>query len=197
MFRCIFRRLASTVRKSSIAPRGRQREEGSVTLGGGGVSDQLDMIGAIPSKNTSKLQRGLEKAEEKDSSLAQQGLQDAQAEDICGIINDTLASNACAKLFRGYKDASMAVEVEYVVINKDCSHATAFWRSDTIDKFCSLFVQQEGMQKAMLLRGRMQKQINDRLEQKEALFRSFLIKKMDFRRVPRILFLSTDADKRR
>jgi ribosome-binding factor A len=161
------------------------------------LSEHLDSVqnGQLRKKTTAKLSKGLEKHVDPEPSTAMQGVLESTAEEICGILNDALASNKLYKLFRGCPDASEAIDIEYVKINTDCSHATAFWKSSVIEKYGNFVAVHDGPEKGFLVKQRMNKFISATLQRKEPVFRTILIKHMDFRRVPRVFFKNFQDDK--
>jgi ribosome-binding factor A len=154
------------------------------------VSGVLHEDSKINAKAKSKLSEGLVKKEMKAQSQAQQGVMEAAEEDVCGILNDALASPVMFRLFRGCDDASVAVEIARVKLSADYSHSIAYWTSPIVDKFLILVMDQEGIEKGLQTRRKMSKYITEKLQKREGAFRTYLIKNMDFRKVPRIEFRS-------
>lgn len=170
----------------------------SPAVGSLGISEQLDSPrtnSLIAPKKKSKLSQGLDKPMAENQSTAAQGVLEATGEDICNILNDTLSSSKLFRMFRGCDDASEAIQFEHVIVNTDCSHATAYWTSKVTQRFATLVARTEGERRSAELIHGVHDKICLRLQAKEAVFRTHLIKHMDFRRVPRVFFKHIDSAK--
>jgi hypothetical protein len=174
---------------SSRVKRGGSGSSGAYDTNTSTIIDELDTPRSnilMSPKKKNKLSLGLQKlSTESPSSTAMEGVLEGMAEDVCGVLNDSLASTKLFRLFRGCNDTSEAIEIELVKLNKDCSHVTAYWDSKLTSKFYQLLSLEEGDVQASALISKVHSSIASRLQSKESVFR----KKMDFRRVPRIFFI--------
>lgn len=162
-----------------------------------GFLEQIDaaQTSLVSGRRRAKLHQGLEKRNKTITpSVAMQGLLEATAEDVCTILNEALETSAFAKIFKGCEDTSAAFEFDRVRLSSDCTHAVAYWRSPLMDKFVSLAIDRDGVTDGNRLSRKMNEYVSKRFQNRESAFRSFLIKNMDFRRVPRIAFKHFDED---
>jgi hypothetical protein len=115
----------------------------------------------------------------------------------------------------GIIKTSSVLEIDYVRLNKDASHVTAYWRSDMVEALVKevILKEQEEKQAARLrdngeagggkdgrklydaaaVLDRAEKHVKKCLLLKEGRFRSYLSKHVEFRRVPRIFFEISDG----
>jgi ribosome-binding factor A len=144
----------------------------------------------LPSAKRSKLNKGLDKTEKVVISECNKGIMDQSGNEIAEIINETLASRSFYKIFKGCDDASKVVEIEEVKINRDCSHAYAYWSSDILNKFAETMVLDNKINQEDYNRfvTKSVKYIHSHLQIREGFFRSKLAQKMSFKRVPKIYF---------
>ena len=162
-----------------------------------GVLEHVDAVQThlVSGKRRAKLHQGLEKRDKpKVASVAMQGVLEATAEDVCTILNSALETPAFSRIFKGCKDTSIAFEIDRVKLSPDCSHAVAYWRSHLMDKFISHAIDREGVEMGLQLSRKMNQYVTNKFKHREPAFRSFLMKNMDFRRVPRIAFKHFDED---
>lgn len=150
----------------------------------------------LPSVKKSKLNKGLDKKEKVLISDSNQGILDQSGNEIAEIINETLASRSFYKIFKGCDDASKIVEIEEVKINRDCSHAYAYWSSDILNKFAETMrldntIDQKDYNKFTT---KSVEYIHSHLQTREGFFRSKLSQKMSFKRVPKIYFKPMHPD---
>ena len=188
------------IRTSTKSRSTTQRSDVAFEFGRSDAMGALEHVDAVQShlvsgKRRAKLQQGLEKQDKtKATSVAMQGVLEATAEDVCTILNSALETPAFSRIFRGCEDTSVAFEIDRVKLSPDCSHAVAYWRSHLMDKFISHAVDREGVEQGQLLSHKMNKYVTKRFQNREPAFRSYLLKNMDFRRVPRIAFKHFDED---
>lgn len=142
-----------------------------------------------PEKSEKKLRSRLDKKKESTRlSPDAYGKMEGTSVDILDILNEALEENSLYELFKGTKRASDVVEVMHVVINQDCSHVTAYWSCDLIEKFVDKVREKHGDIDYKKVHNEFTSKISKKLKSCEPTFRSFLLRKMDFRRVPRIFF---------
>ena len=138
-----------------------------------------------------KLLKPLESAQARDNetiSPKSVGLKEAIECEVAAVLNEALQSPRFMKTFRGLHDPSMLVEIEEVKTLGDGSQLLAFWRSEMLDSFISEVRKSKGEDECYTLSKKVAAYYSQRLQRKEPQFRSELIKKIDFRRVPRIIF---------
>lgn len=117
------------------------------------------------------------------------GVLDTFGTDISEVLNEGLhSSNTFYGMIPGAKQPGDILEVSHVKVNKDCSHIMVYWSAPFITKFSSLVRTEQGEAEAERVHHKMSGAMSSRLQQREPQFRSLLIKKMEFRRVPRITF---------
>lgn len=121
-----------------------------------------------------------------------QGRLEATCEDVLDNMNETLASSALTNIFKGVRDASMVIEIVHVDMNMDYSHAYAHWESTILKDFMATVSKEKDHEESQRLALQMEKQITSKLQKLEPVFRSKIVKKMDFKRVPRIFFKCVD-----
>jgi ribosome-binding factor A len=148
---------------------------------------------SLTNAQTAKLQRSLETPSKRLLTNAERGVMDAQSEDVLEVLNEALSSSQLYNLFQKTGDASKFVEFSLVRLNQDRSHTTVLWSSSVLEKFAAKVRGTAGEQEAARFAKRAVENVNSRLQRREPLFRSLLIKKMDFKRVPRLFFRPLDA----
>jgi len=141
-----------------------------------------------------KLQKPLEGVEKKKLTTAQQGALEATAEDLQDILTEVLSTPNFHNLFKGAQDPSRAVYIHHVRLNADCSHAHVQWKSDVLEIFVRKTLERMGEEEAKRLIKRAIKYISSKLQNREAHFRSQVIRQMHFRRVPRLFFEPWDSN---
>ena len=136
----------------------------------------------------------------------------------------------------GILQTSKVVEIDYVHLNKDVSHVTAYWKSDMVNVLVSELSKKQKLEKDMekierydeemlnlkkddvgsnynskthiksirngndkgvfdssVVLARAEKHVTKSLQGKEGKFRSFIMKHIEFRRVPRVFFKMSDG----
>ena len=139
-------------------------------------------------KQRVKLTRSLEKEAARDIGDRGRGTLEAIGDEIADIINESLRSNKFADTFRRVRDPTPFIEIVKVVVNRDLSHADAYWISPVIHKFAYSCRESLGEKKEQALLKKMSKYINERLQTRESRFRTEVMRAMQFKRVPRIFF---------
>ncbi|KAJ1418817.1 hypothetical protein B484DRAFT_453578 [Ochromonadaceae sp. CCMP2298] len=142
---------------------------------------------ALRSMGFAKLHKPLVSGDKPVLDQASQGALEATAEEIRDHINELLCSPKFYKVFRGVADASELVEVAEVRCSKDYA-TTAYWHTPSMGPFLRVVADSMGEREAGRLSGRIASSVQKTLEAKEGLFRSYLMKKMDFKKVPKIGF---------
>jgi ribosome-binding factor A len=159
------------------------------------MSQSIDKTGnKALGQSKAKLKRSLDKDKTCEIKPSVQGYLDSIGEDICDALNEALSSKECYKLFKGSTDAGNLIEFSEVRPNQDCSHVTVLWSSDIIRTFIRELNATHGYEEAEKFSQKSFQYINEKLQKREAVFRSFLIKKIHFKRVPRVFFRPHDTD---
>lgn len=91
------------------------------------------------------------------------------------------------------KDVSAAIEVVEVKANRDCSHVTAHWESNVLNRFVKMHWEEaRSFEESFSLAEMLSTKVSAKLQRKEGHFRTSLMRKMTFRRVPRVFFRAAD-----
>lgn len=155
--------------------------------GSGGSGTQGDEPHATHATRQ-KLQRPLAAPEKKVLSTSQLGQLQGTAEDLHDVITEAMSTTAFSDIFKGSKSSDTAVEIYEVKLNRDCSHAYISWKSVVLEQFTKEARKEFGDESAMRFVQRAVAFVNMRFQQREAQFRTYIIKHMHFRRVPRLFF---------
>eukprot|EP01041_Mallomonas_annulata_P004651 gene4651-9223_t len=148
-----------------------------------------DIVNQLDSSRTKgKLFKKLEKPPAKLMSETSIGIRQSESEDMADILNEALQSTSFIGTFKGVSDASMVVEIKEVYIVGDGTHCTALWTSSPLESFIMELNKKHGVDDANKMSLRITKFITKRLQDKEPQFRVALLKKMDFKRIPRVIF---------
>jgi len=148
--------------------------------------------GRLSNSQLAKLQRGLEKPAKRLLTNAERGTLDAESEDMMDLLNEALSSSHLYNLFRNTGDTSKYVEFTKVFQNKDRSHTTAMWSSTVLEQFTAEVCETKGYDEALRFTKNASAYVTARLQSREPLLRSLLTKKMDFKRVPRLIIRPAD-----
>lgn len=148
--------------------------------------------GAVQKKDRIKLNRSLEQKAKPALGADAMGMLEHTAEEISDYLNETLASPKLCDMFRGVTKASNIIEISECIVNRDYSHVTAYWSSDLANDFTK-FLNKKGTDKTNLDTKKLTEKLNSTVTKKlqlcEGVFRAHIMKKMEFRRVPRVFFL--------
>lgn len=145
----------------------------------------------VPSKAKLKLAKKLLKPEKPKLSAKDAGLLEAECDELFGIISETLKSSKLLEIFSS-TDLATVIDVEKVVVNSDSSHVTVYWTSPAVAKFLSMVKRKHGLNDAIEIGQKICDKITSKLTARESVFRTDVMRHMDYRRVPRIFFLSHD-----
>lgn len=118
------------------------------------------------------------------------GTNETIAVDILEYMTEALTSRKMKRIFKGVKDLEGMVVFEHCHVNTDLSHCYIYWSSDVSDHFANFVIDTKGEQEGSQILEVMNANINNRLQAVEGYFRHQLIKRMDFKKVPRIYFES-------
>lgn len=181
----------------------RGKENAKAKYDDSGKSRAIDLVDHLdiaksddPSKpqNTSggKLRKGLQAKEKPILDMASQGSLDATGEDIRDIMNEFIESAKFSYAFKGIKNASSLITISKVECNRDISHTTALWKSSQMELFVKMVDSKHGEIESAKMANKICQNIDKTLRAKEGAFRSFMMRKMDFKRVPRVSFHPED-----
>lgn len=119
-----------------------------------------------------------------------QGEESALEFEIEEALSECLLSKSCETLFNPKKrqhDAQF-VEIEDVKISQTSTDIYVYWRSKVMNDFIDLVKERKGEEEATKILKVSNTQINKKLQEREGKFRTYLIRKVHFKRVPRIFF---------
>lgn len=158
--------------------------------------ESIDMAAApisptVPSKAKLKLAKKLLKPEKPKLSPKDAGLLEAESDELLGIISRTLKSSKLLEVFSS-TDLASVLDVEKVVVNSDSSHVTVYWTSPAVAKFLAMVKRKHGLNDAIDIGQKICDKITSKLTARESVFRTDIMRHMDYRRVPRIFFSSHD-----
>lgn len=156
-------------------------------------------ISASLSKQKNKLNRGLDSTSTgklKPLSTGSLGQLDNFQEAFCEVLNTALADKSFYKLFKGsHEDSSSVIEFKKVDLNRDMSHATAYWHCPVVYKFLKFVLKTKGEEEYKILSEQTSQHISKILKAAEPRFRALVVKELEFRRVPRIFFVNYHNEK--
>lgn len=112
----------------------------------------------------------------------------ATGADVADVINEALSTAKLAGTFRRVKDPSEFVKIAKVVMNRDYSHADAFWTCPIVQKFVSSCPETFSIERKNQIAAKMETYITKSLQKREPQFRSQLTMKISFKKTPRIFF---------
>jgi hypothetical protein len=140
---------------------------------------------ALPSAGKSKLRKNLDAQNLPDLTIAQLGTLQSAEEDILETLESCLESNDLLGTFPQFKYPSELVHIKNVKVNRDLSHIDVFWGSDTLERFVHRVYEVHGTNDGKRMGDKIFKNVNLTLQKKEGTFRTFLMRTVEFRRVPR------------
>jgi len=142
------------------------------------------------SRKSNKLTHSLEtKDADKELTAKGIGVLDSFGVDLSDVLNEGLHSSSIFYgMIPGSQQPGDIIEIQHVKVNKDCSHIMAYWTAPFMTKFIEMVRESKGEVEADRLHEKMSKNMSMKLQKREPQFRSLLIKKMEFRRVPHITF---------
>lgn len=140
------------------------------------------------SRQNKKLYKKLEISPAKELSKRSIGIQEFEGVHYAEILNDALNSNNFIRMFRGLSNPAMVIEIKEVRVLGDGSQFVALWNSVYLEKFINDVKAKYGVDEGDQVSERIVKYICKKLQDKEPSFRAALVRKMDFKRVPKISF---------
>lgn len=141
-----------------------------------------------------KLGKSLVKKEAREISGEMKGNLEATSIDIMDILNENIRSDTFQRIFRTNGNESWdCVEIVEVSLNQDMSHASCRWTSPMLIDFTKFVCEKKGEAFGSALYIHSTREINSQLKKCEPRLRSILARKMSFKRVPRLLFKSSET----
>lgn len=147
-----------------------------------------------------KLNKSLVKPAKRELDDASRGIQEALGEDLAQTMNEYLQENALFRTRKNLKNSSSdsLVEITTVSLNKDESHAHAYWTSEPVLSLLTQMIQNcttMDTKRNYEVALRVEKNVSARLQRFEGKFRSNIIRTINMRRVPRIFFAADASTK--
>lgn len=142
---------------------------------------------SLPKVGKSKLRKKLEAQSSPELTKSQLGALQSAEEEILEVLEECLRSNAMIGAFPHFQQSSKLVHISKVKVNRDLSHIDVIWGSTILETFVQQVYESHGKQEGMRIRDKIFKKTNLQLQKKEGTFRTFLMRTVDFRRVPRYL----------
>ena len=139
-----------------------------------------------------KLGKGLTTPQRPIIDDASQGVLEATSEDIADILNELLSNIKCADMLKGVMNTGDVVEIVGVKLDHDFTHAQAYWHSAVLQDFVQFARRKRGDKYADGIAGKIVHSLGRSFREREGLFRSTVMMKMNFKRVPRISFQPRD-----
>jgi hypothetical protein len=154
--------------------------------------DKDGLASMIDPSESRKTHTALQKKKTGALSSGLVGEMEAVGEEICDFMDLCLKEMRSKSIFQGVPPGKCHeyVHFEHANINQDWSHVIAYWKSDVLEEFWASMELDNTIteEKAAKFKQKTVDYMEKQLQQAESVFRSYLIRKMDFRRVPRIEF---------
>jgi ribosome-binding factor A len=123
------------------------------------------------------------------------GLHELQSQELQQILTDTLELIDFSKVLPNVENPSEFIEIERVKLNPDCSHADTFWTSAILhDFYLTLIEKAEIDEEVHYSEEDLQKflskliSVNKFLQENDGKFRTAIIRKVNYKRVPKVVF---------
>jgi ribosome-binding factor A len=127
--------------------------------------------------------------------VALHGLYALQSQELQQILTDTLELIDFSKVLPNVGNPSEFIEIERVKLNPDCSHADTFWTSAILhDFYLTLIEKAEIDEEVHYSEKDLQKflskliSVNKFLQENDGKFRTAIIRKVNYKRVPKVVF---------
>lgn len=143
-----------------------------------------------------KLSQGLEPAETKKLTDRAQGTADALCTEIAISLNNCLSGDKLYGTFKGFKVASDIIDIDRCDANLDFSDVTVYWSSSVVKKVLDAVADKSNEENAKRLSVKIIEGITKKLQMKEPVFRSVLMKDVYFKKVPKLIFKSSYETKK-
>lgn len=160
--------------------------------------DELDMDRAknkesgegkkLPKEAKKKVRKNLDTEEATGLNVMTAGIMEANGINMCNILNEAITIKSVNEDIAELHDL-MGLIIEQVVESRDRGTVKVFWSCGEVDKFLDFVKIHEGKTgRYKKISREMKENIAKRLANAEPRLRAFLVRKMDFRRVPRLDF---------
>jgi ribosome-binding factor A len=154
-------------------------------------NDNDEQVQQFVNPKSSKLNQGLEPTETKKLTDRAQGTADAMCAEIAVSLNNCLSSDKLYGSFKGFKIASDIFDIDRCEANLDFSDVTVYWSSGVVKNVLHAMTVTTDEDNAERLRIKIINGITKKLQSKESVFRSTLMKDIYFKKVPKLIFRST------
>jgi hypothetical protein len=162
----------------------------------GNIVDYIDNKGKTGS---SKSKASLQSKEQGVISSAAVGEINATGEEVCRHLNMFLMEMKRFSIFKGVRpgECDRYITFEKAEVNSEYTRVVAFWSSSILAEFWATLELDNTVprKKSVLYRRKTIKYIQDQLQSHEGKFRTYLMRKMDFKRVPHVRFSHHDRYK--
>jgi ribosome-binding factor A len=140
---------------------------------------------ALPRAGKSKLKRNLDAQSLPELTTSQLGALQSAEEEILETLEECLQSNSMLGAFPNFKHSSQLIQISKVKVNRDLSHVDVIWGSQILEGFINRIYETSGKAEGKRMKDKIFKKTNLQLQKKEGTFRTFLMRAIEFRRVPR------------
>lgn len=117
------------------------------------------------------------------------GVSESLNDEIIDAMNEALEDDAFFDLFRNRSKPSTIVNFSEIRSNRDFSHVTLYWESKLAEISCVKIKDKFGVKDGLRFYESMIAGISGRLQRREPQFRSYLMKHIYFKKVPKLFFL--------
>jgi len=148
--------------------------------------DYLDIN--VNTKHNEKLKKTLESKPKPVLDITSEGFLEATSEDLRDHLNEFIQSTKFAYVFRGVRNTSELITIADITINQDYSNVRAYWSAPAIKDLLKYVIERKGETHAILLSTKIASTISQVLMKKEGACRSYIMRKIDFKMIPRIQF---------
>ena len=133
-----------------------------------------------------KITQGLDTPERPVVDSLTHGIMETNGFNMCELLNEAMEKNNVS-IPLAELSKSTGLIIQEVVESLDRGKVTAYWTATEIDNFLE-FAHNKDEKTARKMEKMLMKNISEMLQKTEPRFRAYLVKKMDFRRVPKIDF---------
>jgi hypothetical protein len=154
-----------------------------------GNLDGTTVESTLPTTVQKKLVTGLDAKKKRPMDAYEIGMLETRSAEILDILTDCLESKLVYGIFKDMPDTSKVVSINHVKCNRDMTQVTAVWHSDLFLDFIHQATLKHGEKDGKAIESKIFKKTTALLQAKESKFRTYLMRHMAFRRVPRITFL--------
>lgn len=144
---------------------------------------------ALSKIGKSKLRKTLDVQSSPELTPLQLGALQSAEEDILEILEDCLNSTSLIGTFPNFQHSSKLVHISKVKVNRDLSHIDVIWGSTILEAFVQRVYETRGKHEGLRMRDKIFKKTTLHLQKREGTFRTFLMRSVDFRRVPRLMLI--------